>query len=48
MISVSTMFQAINRLTALTCDRPSHSVNLIRRHLPNNVVHDLSKTLSNP
>lgn len=48
MIRVSTMFQAINRLTALTCDKPSHSVNLIRRHLPNNVVHNLSKPLSNP
>ena len=48
MVRVSTMFQAINRLTALTFDRPSHSVNLIRRHLPNNVVHNLSKPLSNP
>ena len=48
MVSVSTMFQAINRLTALTFDRPSHSVNLIRRRLPNNVVHNLSKPLSNP
>ena len=48
MVRVSTMFQAINRLTALTCDRPSHSVNLIRGHLPNNLVHNLSKPLSNP
>ena len=48
MVRVSTMFQVINRLTALTCDRPSHSVNLIGRHLPNNVVHNLSKPLSNP
>ena len=48
MVRVSTMFQAINRLTTLTCDRPSHSVNLIRRHLPNNLIHNLSKPLSNP
>ena len=48
MVRVSTMFQAINRLMALTCDKPSQSVNFIGRHLTNNLVHNLSKTLSNP